>query len=151
MSSNEEEFACAAVVVAQMYDQMHDQMHNCFKKRKWTNDWLRQRRNKGSYGSIFSELSEERPIFKKYLRIPLPTFELLLEKVTPLIEKEDTHLRASIPAGARLEATLLFPTSGLSYSRLQFETRISVSSLSSIILQTCQATFQSLKDDFMKV
>ena len=148
MSSDEEEFACAALVVAQMYDEVHN---NHKKRRKWTNDWLLQRRNKGSYGSIFNEISGEGDIFKKYLRISLPTFELLLEKVTPFIEKEDTHLRDSIPAGARLEATLLFLISGLSYSRLQFETRISVSSLSSIIPETCKAIFQSLKDDFMKV
>ncbi|XP_066958848.1 uncharacterized protein [Macrobrachium rosenbergii] len=56
MSCDTEEFACAAVVVAQMYDQMH----NCdTKRRKWTNNWLLQQTNKGSYGSIFNELSEQ--------------------------------------------------------------------------------------------
>lgn len=34
------------------------------------------------------------------------TFEELLEKVTPLIEKKDTHLRESIPAAERLSLTL---------------------------------------------
>lgn len=40
------------------------------------------------------------------------TFEELLEKVTPLIKKEDTHLRESIPAAERLSLTLRYLATG---------------------------------------
>lgn len=40
------------------------------------------------------------------LRMDTNTFELLLEKVTPLIKKQDTHLRKSIPPSERLSITL---------------------------------------------
>ena len=121
------------------------------KRKKWTHDWLLQRKNKGSYGSIFSELSTNSELFQKYMRFSYVKFQFLLEKITHSIQKNETHLRLSIPAGARLEATLLYLISRLSYSRLQFETRISVSSLCKIIPETCDAIYQALKNDSLKV
>ena len=42
---------------------------------------------------------------KNYMRLSQPTFYSLLEKIKPKIEKQDTVMRTSISAGARLEAT----------------------------------------------
>ncbi|MPC38702.1 hypothetical protein E2C01_032214 [Portunus trituberculatus] len=60
-------------------------------------------------------------------------------------------MRESVSAGARLEATLLFLATGCSFTRLQYHIRISRTSLSVIILETCQAIYDVLKDDYMKV
>ncbi|MPC63083.1 hypothetical protein E2C01_057176 [Portunus trituberculatus] len=57
----------------------------------------------------------------------------------------------SVSAGARLEATFLFLAAGCSFTRLQYHTRISRTSLSIIILETCQAIYDAQKDDYMKV
>ena len=146
--SSDEELACAAIV-ATLCQRSREKKKRVVKN--WTEDWLLQRRTKGSYGGIFSELAANSDIFKKYMRFSLSTFQVLLEKVTPYIEKEDTHLRSSITPGARLEATLLFLISGLPYSRLQYETRISATSLCRIIPETCDAIYAALKDEFMKV
>ena len=62
--------------------------------------------------------------FEKYLHIPLPIYEFILERIKSKIEKKDTHFRVPIAAGARLEATLLFLVTGRSYSRLQYLNRI---------------------------
>ena len=150
MDSEEEVDACAALVVGVLMEEETEKPKKR-ERRNWVNQWLLKRETQGSYGGLFTELCSENEIFKKYLRIPLPTFEFLLEKVRPIIEKEDTHLRAAIPAGARLEATLLYLITGLPYARLQFHTRISASSLCSIIPETCDALYFALKDEYLKV
>ncbi|XP_064119009.1 uncharacterized protein LOC135224014 [Macrobrachium nipponense] len=78
------------------------------------------------------------------------TFYKLLAKVQYRIEKQDTNMRDSISALARLEATLLFLSTGASYSSLQYSTRISKQSLSQIVPDTCQAIYDELKDEYLQ-
>ena len=59
-----------------------------------------------------------------YLKLPVPVFDFILKRITPIVEKQETHLRQTISPGARLEATLLFLITGDYYSRLQHLTRI---------------------------
>ncbi|XP_035917738.1 uncharacterized protein LOC118515144 [Anopheles stephensi] len=70
----------------------------------------------------------------------------LLEKVTPLIVKEDTIMRPAVSPHERLSATLRFIISGSSYQCLRFQTAISQPLLSSIIPETCSAIITALKD-----
>ena len=126
------------------------------KRRKnrevWTKQWLFGRQTVGSYQQIFQELSRENTVdFHNYIRLPVNVFHSLLNKIKPLIEREDTTMRQSISAGARLEATLLFLATGCTFTRLQYLTRISRASLSTIVPEICQAIYDVLKDDYMKV
>lgn len=121
-------------------------------KRIWARQWLLRRQTLGSYQQIFRELAtEDDGAFRNYMRLPVTVFHTLLEKIRPLIERQDTKMRQSVSAGARLEATLLFLATGCSFTRLQYHTRISRASLSIIIPETCQAIYDVLKDDYMKV
>ena len=80
-----------------------------------------KRKERGSYSTLFYELSvEDRNDFITYCRIPPEIFCMLLSKVAPLIEKEDTMMRESIPAGARIEATLRWLANGGNYTSFQF-------------------------------
>lgn len=118
----------------------------------WTKDWLLRRRERGSYKHIFRDLAaKNKTDFQNYVRLPLDVFFSLLNKVKPLIKNEDTILHDIISAGAHLEATLLFLATGATYTSLQYSTRISKQSLSKIIPETCQAIYQVLKDDYLKV
>ena len=122
------------------------------RKREWCKLWLSRRPERGSYNQIFSELQSENPAdFENYTRMPVIAFHTLLTKIKPHIEKEDTHLRESIPPGARLEATLRFLAAGGSYASLQYATRISKQSLGRIIPETCEAIYNVLKEDYLKV
>ena len=84
------------------------------KKRSiWTKKWLKRRALRGSYAMIFRELkAEDSNSFLKYLRMEPAIFNFILNKVAPFIKKQDTVLRESISAGARLEATLLWMAQG---------------------------------------
>lgn len=75
------------------------------------------------------------------MRMDPNTFFDLLEKVKPFITKQDTIMRACITPEARLEATLIYLSTGCSYRSLQYRTRISRQSLSSFIPDTCQAIY----------
>ena len=132
----------------------------CMKKRKqsrlakrvWCKEWLLRRGELGSHATLYREL-HNKPVdgFIQYMRMDISSFHTLLGRVRPYITKQDTHLRQSISAEARLEATLRFLSSGCSYTDLQYSTRISKQSLSLIIPETCQAIYTALRDDYLKV
>lgn len=122
------------------------------EKKKWCKDWLSKRKQMGSHVTIFRELQVgNMRDFTNYVRMDPSTFYELLAKVKPYIEKQDTRMRDSITAEARLEATLLFLSNGCTYTFLQYTSRISKQSLSQIIPETCEAIYQVLKDDYLQV
>ena len=121
-------------------------------ERLWARNWLINRSTHGSYARIFRDIlySDGKRDFFHYLKMPKPIFYFLLRKIEPYIKKQDTVMRESICAGARLEATLLFLTSGASYTQLQYHTRISKSALSAIIPETCSTIYQVLRREYLK-
>ena len=65
--------------------------------------------------------------------------------------KKYTHMRNSITAEARLEATPRYLATGCTYSALQYTTYISKQNLSCIIPETCRAIYEVLTDDYLHV
>ncbi|CAI6346371.1 unnamed protein product [Macrosiphum euphorbiae] len=115
----------------------------------WMKSWLSDK-TKFGHLPLISELRNNNPEdFKNYLRIDGTTFDFLLDLIGPLIQKEDTIMRESIPPEQRLLATLTFLATGMSYQRLKFSTAISASSLCEIIPETCDAIFKVLKKDYL--
>lgn len=122
------------------------------KRLVWCKPWLTRRHNLGSFVQIFNELvSENLSYLESYIRMPVATFLYISDKIKSKIERQNTMMRDAISPGAQLEAVLIFLASGQSYSRLQYTTRISPSSLSRIIPETCQAIYIVLKEEFLKV
>ena len=70
--------------------------------------------------------------------------------VSPLITKQGTSLRQTIPAGERAAVTLRLLASGESQQSLSFAYRIGKSTLSRILRETCDAIFSVLKDPYLK-
>lgn len=77
-------------------------------------------------------------------------FQELLNKVSPLIRKKDTWMRCSIPPKICLSVTLRFLATGESYASLEFQYRISRSTLSSLIPNVCDAIYKVLKEEYLK-
>ena len=122
------------------------------KGRVWCKPYLNRRIEKGSFQNIFQELSlESEEDFLNYTRLNVAEFHHVLDKIAPVISKKDTVMRQAISAGARLEACLRFLATGESYSSLRFATRISASQLGVIIPEVCDAIFDSLSEDYLKV
>ncbi|XP_018401801.1 PREDICTED: putative nuclease HARBI1 [Cyphomyrmex costatus] len=113
--------------------------------------WIARRKEKGLHHNLFLELSLEDPNrFRRCLRMNTETFEELLEKVSPLIEKKNTHLRESIPAAERLSLTLRHLATGESQESLSLTFRIGQSTISGIIKEVCRAIVTVLKEEYLK-
>ncbi|KAK9696759.1 hypothetical protein QE152_g31374 [Popillia japonica] len=74
-------------------------------RRKWVKQWL-LKRSKYTHTNSLEELRLEPDDWRNYLRMDENSYATLLKLVSPLIEKEDTILRAAISPHARLTATL---------------------------------------------
>jgi hypothetical protein len=70
---------------------------------------LLRRKQRIAYNTLLKELHSEDPNeFQNYFRMDKTTFKMLLEKVRPLIERQDTQLREAVSAAERLAVTLGF-------------------------------------------
>jgi hypothetical protein len=87
------------------------------------------------------ELRSSSKDYYNYLRMSEDNVISLLEKVRPLIEKEDTVLRTAITAEERLAITIRFLAIGRSYEDLTFSAIISPQALAKILPETCRAIY----------
>ena len=62
-------------------------------RRMWSRAWLQRRRTRSCYNTLLQELrAEDIDEYKNYMRMSKETFNMLLEKVCPYIEKQDSLL-----------------------------------------------------------
>ena len=100
--------------------------------------------------TLFEELKKDREYFFRYLQMTPDRFGHLLSLVRPWIEKQDTNVRKSIPAEARLALTLRFLAPGESQQSLSYSYHIGRATASNIVSETCEAIGDSLKDLYLK-
>ena len=78
-------------------------------------------------------------------------FGILSDLVESRIRKCDTAMRESIKPDERLAVTLRYLATGKSFKSLGFQCRISRTAISDIVVETCQAIFNVLSRDFLKL
>lgn len=137
------------VLLAEVHDLLEKEKNK--KKRKWVRDWIARRDKFGASAHLFKELADEDIMeFKMCLRMSPENFQILLDLVTPKIEKQDTQMRDAIPPKIKLEVTLNFLATGNSYRSLQHFFRVSKPAISNFIPEVCDAIYESLRE-FIKV
>jgi len=98
--------------------------------------------------NVFVELLyEPSGEFENFTRMSLSDFEYLLTLISPIISKQVTQLRDSIPAKIRLAITLRFLATGDSYKSLHFLFKVSSQIISKIVPEVCAAINQVLKNE----
>ena len=95
-------------------------------------------------GELVAESSGE---FKKFTRMTTVDFESLLDKISPLISKQDTQLRTAVPARIRLAITLRYLATGDSFQSLHFLFKVSPQLISTIIPEVCEALNKVLQTE----
>ena len=80
------------------------------KRTVWVQPWLSSRSTHGAYYALLQELDTRS--FKNFLRMDRDSFELLHEKVSPTIQRQDTAMRLSISPEERLAMTLRYLATG---------------------------------------
>lgn len=119
------------------------------RQRQWCKEWLLKKQF--SHTLLLEELKLFPKDWHNYLRMDEQTYLHILSLVTPFIKKEDTYMRTAITPHERLTATLRFLVTGRSYEDLKFSTIISPQALGRIIPETCEAIYQVLSKDYLKV
>ena len=83
------------------------------RKRVWVRKWIERRSVEGAHVKLLRELLNEDTVsYNNFLRMSPEDYYHLLDKVTPIIKKEDTHLRKAISPSERLALTLRYLASG---------------------------------------
>lgn len=66
-------------------------------------------------------------------------FDMLVQKVTPSLKKEDTHMRRAVSPGEKLAITLRYLATGESFRSLSFQFCMGVGTVSNFIPEVCDA------------
>lgn len=104
------------------------------------------------FEKLMSDLSKEGPDFyKRFGHITQPDFEELCEKVRPRIQKQTTVMRVPISVEERVALTVKYLACGDSTTTLALLFRISPPSIATIIPEVCQALYDTMKDEYIKV
>lgn len=95
----------------------------------------------------FAELcAEPSGEFSNFVRMSCSDFEYLLQKITPMVIKQDTYWRDAIPVKVRLAVTLRYLATGDSYRSLHYLFKISSQVISIIVPEVCLALNKVLKN-----
>ncbi|CAB3978282.1 Hypothetical predicted protein [Paramuricea clavata] len=117
----------------------------------WSRTWIQRHQRRGIFVNLLRELEEDPEIFRQYHRFDINSFRKILRMVEPYIKKKDTVMRVSISPGERLSVTLRFLATGESFRSLSFQYRIGERTVSNIISETCQALYEAMKQQYLKV
>ncbi|KAJ1524651.1 hypothetical protein ONE63_011134 [Megalurothrips usitatus] len=117
---------------------------------------MARRKALGFHHNLFLELQLEDPNkYRRCMRMNTDLFEDLLQRVTPLIQKQNTHLRESISPAERLSVTLRHLATasicvGETQESLSLTFRMGQSTISGIIRETSVAIYEVLKDEYLR-
>ena len=118
----------------------------------WVRPWLTpaRRLEYGHYNRLMQELRvEDENSFTNYVRMPPQMFDELLQRITPVIQRQHTRLRPPLEAELKLALTLRHLATGDRYPTLHYDFRCGRSNVGVIVQEVCQAIIQELKDEVM--
>ena len=131
----------------------HARMRRRRRRAMWVRPWLTadRRLQFGQYDQLMTELRiEDEQSFANYLRMEPAMFDELLQRVGPLITKQDTRLRQALEPGLKLAVTLRFLGTGDKYPTLQYDYRVARNTISIFVPEVCRAITQVYKNEVIK-
>lgn len=141
---------CAVAIAVALSAKKRKKEQSSRKGRKWAKQWFIDR-EKHTHETLLNELRVAEPNdFRNFLRMDGVLFDELLALLTPQIEKINTTMRDAIPASQRLSITLRYLATGNTFEDLKFLTAVSPQSIGRIVMETCTALINSLKE-YIKV
>lgn len=143
----------AAMVIARQMAWEEEQQQQKRKKRScWVRPYLRRRPDLGCFANLLPELAAEDPyLYRNFLRIDQQTFNEIVERVTPLIQKHATFWREPLDVGLRVAVTLRFLATGDSYKSLGYAFRVAPNTICELVPETCRAIITAYGDEALKL
>ena len=94
------------------------------------------------------ELRHEDPAsYFNFLHVPPDMFDELLDRLGPLITKQDTLYRKALEPGLKLAMTMRHLASGDRYASMKFHFRVPHNIMSVCVREVCQAIIHEFKDE----
>nr|CAH7745552.1 unnamed protein product [Callosobruchus chinensis] len=122
------------------------------QKRIWVRKWIDDRDKTGGSALLLTQLRTEDPKeYKLALRMTPKNFDDLLMLLSGSIQRQDTFMGDALPAKVKLEITLTFLASGMSFRNLSHFYRVSIPSISNLIPEVCWAIHESLKTQIKQI
>lgn len=82
-------------------------------RRQWVANWVQRRASLGVHDQLLNEFrTEDAKLYKNFTRMTTTNYDFLLERVAPLIQRQDTLMRKAITPSERLSVTLRFLATG---------------------------------------
>eukprot|EP00057_Strongylocentrotus_purpuratus_P004884 XP_003729692.1 PREDICTED: uncharacterized protein LOC764491 [Strongylocentrotus purpuratus] len=98
------------------------------------------RAERGQYHTLMEELREnDRRKFKNYTRVSPEMFDDLLVRLTPHLQKKDTHFRKAIPPGLKLSLFLRHLATGATYAELSYNFRVGKETIQKFVPDVARA------------
>lgn len=124
------------------------------KKRNrtlWTRSWIAKREQYGCYHRLVKELEiEDEVAYRDFFRMNATRFRFLVNQVACRIRKKDTLMRTSIKPDERMAVTLRFLATGETFKSLEYHFRMSRTTISAIVVETCEAIYQLVGKTYLK-
>ncbi|XP_044133457.1 protein ANTAGONIST OF LIKE HETEROCHROMATIN PROTEIN 1-like [Bufo gargarizans] len=79
----------------------------------------------------------------------MASFDELLDRVSPRLARMDTYFRRSVSPTERLMLTIRFLATGDSFTSLHYHFRLGISTISTIVKETCQVLWEELHEEFI--
>ncbi|XP_044160431.1 protein ALP1-like [Bufo gargarizans] len=137
----------ALILVSRWRRRLRDRQRR--KRRYWVHPITSARIRRGVFETLFPELRNYPDKFFNYLRMTVESFDDLLQRVSPHIQRQDTTFRRCVSPAERLLLTIRFLASEESFSSLHFQFRLGISTVSIIVKETCRVLWDQLHDKFI--
>ena len=110
------------------------------RRRSWTKNWFLRIQHHGNYDALLQELHrEDKKGYKNFMRMSAELFNEMVDRLSPILKKDETRMRKPLPVGLKLAVTLRFLAIRNSFTDLQYSFRMSKSAISIFIPQVCKA------------
>ena len=121
------------------------------RRVNWVRLWIARREQRGAYHLLVRELAlEDEAAYRDFFRMTKSQFRALVDRIARHIAKKDTVMRSSIKADERLAVTLRYLATGETFKSLEYNFRISRTTISYIVFECCSVLFKTLAPEFLK-
>jgi len=115
--SDDDIIACSLHLMTTIMNKKQKLNERAQKRKIWQRDWIAKRTQHGAYHGLVQDIRATDPsAYRNFVRMDEESFETLLQRLTPSIQRQDTILREAIPPEERLCLTLRYLATGTHYS-----------------------------------
>ncbi len=149
-----------AQLLLQLYNQQNDiaiqyqhqqvvrQRRQSRQRRWWCKPWLLRRPAFDQFEHLMVDLVVEDPTpFQNFVKCESAMFQEMVERLTPIISKQDTNYRKTLDPGLKVAITLHYMATGDRSKRLQYVFRVAYNTIYLLIAEVCAAIVETYHEE----